>query len=664
MRIHVKVVLSTALLLSILVFVLIAMSENTPEKKVFIKFAPEVSAFKVDSLTQALGLIKVKSLKEINVDVFLVSSDYTVPEVVQLCSNSPYIVYAEPSAQVRAFSSTELAETTEPGPVLQAPAQLAEHKRGEVIVKFKKNISDVTITNTFQNVGIQILKRYPSIGVIKCNIGSKSVERTIAECNADGNIEYAEPNYIYRRFVTPNDPRFSSLFGMKITDADQAWDHQTGSRSVIVGVIDTGMDTDHDDLKANLWINAGEFGDGKENNKIDDDGNGFVDDFRGWDFVNNDNNPFDDNQHGTHVSGTIGAEGNNGVGVVGVNWEVSIMPLKFLGGDGSGTTDEAVEAIIYATNMGAKVLSNSWGGGGRSQALEDAIQFANDNGVLFIAAAGNDSRDNDQFPTYPSNYNVANVIAVAASTSGDNIASFSNVGRNTVHLAAPGSNILSTTPHDGYSTLSGTSMATPHVSGAVALIWAQFPNLTMQQVIIRLLGSVDRKQSFSKETMTGGRLNVNRAISASPVIHTTRLQNTLDEAGPYVVTAAILDDGSIQKATFTYQVLGQNAVTQTMSSQGNDLYTGNIPGQALGTTITYFVTATDNDGKSTQDSNLTFEIADPEDQGCGCGRPAIDMAIENPILKTAVNAMANISFFLLPFVAFRIHSNRKRKKKA
>lgn len=656
-------VLSFLLLSSLAAFFTMGASENTAPKRVLIKFAPEVSADKVDSLTNVLGLTRVGSLEEVSVEVFQISSDYSVSEVVEICSSSPYVVYAEPTAAVRAFSIAEQSEATNPEPTLQAPAEVAEHKPGEVIVKFKSEVSQQTIGGLLSRVGIQIVQRFEAIGVLKCTISTgKSVLKTVEECNADSNVEYAEPNYIYHRFVTPNDPRFSSLYGMTITDADQAWDKQTGSKSVIVGVIDTGMDTDHDDLRSNLWINPGESGGGKENNRVDDDNNGFVDDFRGWDFINNDNNPFDDNQHGTHVSGTIGAEGNNGVGVVGINWTVSVMPLKFLGGDGSGTTDNAVEAIIYGTNMGAKVLSNSWGGGGRSQALEDAIRFASNHGVLFVAAAGNEFSNNDQFPTFPANYDVANVISVAASTSSDNLAGFSNFGRRTVHLAAPGNNILSTVPRDGYAQLSGTSMATPHVSGAAALVWAQYPNLNVNQVKIRLLGSVDRNANFSNKVSTGGRLNVNGAISTDPIINTARLENTLDETGPYVVQADILDDGGIQSAKLTYQVTGQNAVTVAMTSQGNDRYSGNIPGQPLGTSIVYFVSATDQNGNETRDSNFTFSIAEPDGNGCGCGRPAIALAIENPMLRTTVNAATNLSFFLFPFVAFKLRANRRKKR--
>lgn len=626
------------------------------QKEVLIKFNEDVSSEQISSLTTELGLVKIKTFDEINVQVFKISSDYSVDQVIKLCSNASIVKYAEPSAEFRAFS----AEASSPEPVMAAQAQMAEHRSGEVIVKFR-NIGDEEVARTLSSVGITVLKQFDQLGVYKCSIGGKDVSQAIKECQADPNVVYAEPNYIYKRFDVPNDPQFSELYGMTITDSPAAWDIQKGSKSVIVGVVDTGVDWDHEDLDDNMWINTAEI----PNNNIDDDNNGFVDDIHGWDFASGDNDPNDDNDHGTHVSGTIGAVGNNNKGVVGVNWQVSIMALKFLGANGSGSLDDAIGCILYGVNNGAKVLSNSWGGGGFAQSLEDAIKFANDNGVLFVAAAGNDSRNNDSFPSYPANYEVPNIISVAASTSSDNLASFSNSGRNTVHLAAPGQNIRSTTRNNTYNTFSGTSMATPHVSGAAALTWAQFPELSMGQIRNRVLGGIDRVSNFSDVTLTGGRLNVNNSLSTNPIIaNTTRLQNTLDETGPYVVEADILDDGSIQSASLTYQVTGQESVTIAMTSTSAEHYSGNIPGQTLGSTITYFASATDNDGNETRDGNNTFSIAEPpptQPPSCGCGRPAIDFDIRNQSLKTTANAAANLSFFLLPLAAIGFYSKRKKK---
>ena len=262
-------------------------------------------------------------------------------------------------------------------------------------------------------------------------------------------------------------------------------DHRpTGSSSVVVAVIDTGVDYNHVDLAANIWTNPGEIA----GNGIDDDGNGFVDDVHGYDFANNDGNPMDDNGHGTHVAGTIAAVGNNSLGVTGVAWSTSIMPLKFLSANGSGYLSDAVEAINYATMMrtrygvNVRVDNNSWGGGGFSSAMQSAIQAANDAGILFVAAAGNSGTNNDASPQYPANYDSPNVISVAATDQNGQLASFSNYGATTVDLAAPGVSIYSTTPNNTYSTYSGTSMATPHVSAVAALAWALNPDATVAEV--------------------------------------------------------------------------------------------------------------------------------------------------------------------------------------
>ena len=266
-------------------------SEKVTPKEVVIKFSSQATNFQVDSLSNALGLSKIKSIKEIQVDVFKISSDYSVSEVVQMCSSLPYVVYAEPTAQSRASSIAEQPVESNPRPFSPVPAQVAEFKKGEIIIKFKSQVGVQTINTALANAGIEIAKLFNEVGVYKCTIGEdKSVLKTVEECNANHDIEYAEPNYIYRTYVTPNDPRFSQLYGMTKIEAPQAWDVQTGSKSVIVGVIDTGTDTEHDDLKANIWNNPGETGGGKENNNVDDDGNGFVDDWQGWDFINDDNN--------------------------------------------------------------------------------------------------------------------------------------------------------------------------------------------------------------------------------------------------------------------------------------------------------------------------------------------------------------------------------------
>jgi subtilisin family serine protease len=255
------------------------------------------------------------------------------------------------------------------------------------------------------------------------------------------DVEYAEPLYIYKLFATPNDPYYTSgsLWGLDKIQSSLAWNISTGSNSIVVAVVDTGVAYEHPDLNANIWRNPGEIPD----NGIDDDGNGYVDDVYGWDFGESDNDPSDYYGHGTHVAGTIGAVGNNGTAVVGVNWNVQVMALRCMQGTVGGIVNTP-EAIIYAADNGARVINASWGGPPYSQAIYDAISYANTNDVLFVAAAGNESNNNDSNPRYPANYNLPNIISVAATTSSDQLASFSNYGASTVDVAAPGEDIWST----------------------------------------------------------------------------------------------------------------------------------------------------------------------------------------------------------------------------
>ncbi|MDJ0526250.1 MAG: S8 family serine peptidase, partial [Microcystis sp. M53600_WE12] len=248
---------------------------------------------------------------------------------------------------------------------------------------------------------------------------------------------------------------------------------------------------------------------------IDNDGNGYIDDIRGWDFAYNDNNPSDVDGHGTHVSGTIAGKGNNGVGVTGVAWNAKIMPLKFLNDQGSGSTSNAILAINYATAKGVKLTNNSWGGGGYSQALYDAINAAGQAGALFIAAAGNDAKNTDTSPSYPASYNLANIISVASTTRTDALSSFSNYGLTSVDLGAPGSEIYSLAPGGGYATLSGTSMASPHVAGAAALLWSQNPTWTAQQVKNALMNTGEPIAALAGKTVSGKRLNVFNALAGA-----------------------------------------------------------------------------------------------------------------------------------------------------
>lgn len=429
-------------------------------------------------------------------------------------------------------------------------AQEPEFVKGEVLVKFKPTISVEAMDAFITEMGAQTVQVFSEIGVRKMQLPEQmSVKDGVKKFKDSPNVAYAEPNYIYHTCRYPNDPDFTKLWGLHnigqtggTSDADinalEAWDVETGSDSVLIGIIDTGVDYKHKDLANNICTNPGEDAwsnplDHITGNGRDDDGNGKVDDWKGWNFISETNDAMDDNMHGSHCAGTIGAIGNNAKGVVGVNWKVKILPLKFLSAQGSGSTSDAIEAILYAVQMKVDILSNSWGGGGHSQALEDAIKVANDAGILFVAAAGNDGVNTDNSPAYPACYDLPNVVSVAASDYKDNRALWgssgdgngcgftcnggtsvpgSNYGARTVDLAAPGKEIYSTVP-DGYKTLSGTSMATPHVAGAAGLVLAHFPGMTHLQLKQKLMDTVDHLPDFEGKCVSEGRLNVNNALT-------------------------------------------------------------------------------------------------------------------------------------------------------
>ena len=352
-----------------------------------------------------------------------------------------------------------------------------------------------------------------------------SVEEAVETYEDDPDIEYAEPDYLIEPVQTKsaNDTYYSRLYGLENTgqnggvadadiDAPEAWGTTTGKSETVVAVIDTGVDIDHPDLQGNIWRNTDEV----PGNGRDDDDNGYVDDVNGWDFYNGNKTVFDaaqGDEHGTHVAGTIAAEGNNGRGITGVNWRASIMSLKFLGPKG-GYTSDAVEAINYAVANGAKISNNSWGGGNYSQSLSDAIARADRSNHLFLAAAGNSGVNTDNTKHYPSSYTNPNVISVAATGSEDRLASFSNFGANTVDLAAPGVDILSTLPGRRYGSYNGTSMATPHVAGVAALLKSQNPGLVDADLKAKIVRSVEKKENLRGKMVTGGRLNAAGALGA------------------------------------------------------------------------------------------------------------------------------------------------------
>lgn len=377
---------------------------------------------------------------------------------------------------------------------------------GELLVQLKPGIQA-------EDMPFEVLDRIDVAGQEVLHVKSRQDVLAVAQ---DGRVARVAPNHLYKKAeVTPDDldPRLWGLANTgdpgKDISAPEAWRVTVGKREggPVVAVLDTGIDFEHDDLKANLWTNAGEI----PGNGIDDDGNGHVDDVHGYDATQNVGGGAAGGAHGTHCAGTIAAVGNNGLGVTGVNWEGNLMSVKIFPDDGDTCSAATVlRAIKYADDMGARVTSNSWTGDGYNPFIKEAFAHSP---ALHIFAAGNDRSNNDIVPTYPSGFDLPNSVVVAASDRHDQIAFFSNYGKNTVDLAAPGHEILSTVPDQGYATFSGTSMACPHVAGVAALVASAYPEATNQQIKDRLLYGSDQVPAFAQITSSGGRLNAANAVA-------------------------------------------------------------------------------------------------------------------------------------------------------
>lgn len=427
----------------------------------------------------------------------------------------------------------------------------SEFVPGHVLLRYKDEVTakrqqkaTTTLTLKDRTIPIQI-ERFDAANMVAglrlAHVDAADTMAAIQALKGRSDVLYAEPDYLMHADVTPNDPCFpvnslvgcqsTSLYGLTKIGAPTAWNTTTGSSSVVVGVIDEGIEVNHSDLQANKWVNPSP-------GAI----SGFSGDVNGWDFFHNDASVFDGtpggyhipcgvgcddtDSHATHVAGTIGAVGNNSVGVVGVNWNVRLMSLKFLG-PGGGASSDALRAMNYAkaqrdlfiSSGGAqganvRVLNNSYGGGGYTQAFLDGINAINQSGILFVASAGNDGVNEDTSPQYPAGYKAPNIISVAWTDSNDNLHPLSNFGQQSVALGAPGNSILSTTPSSTFDVFSGTSMAAPHVAGAAALLLAQNPNLTVAQLKSLLLFNGDIVPALNGKTFTGRRLNVGNSMAA------------------------------------------------------------------------------------------------------------------------------------------------------
>jgi subtilisin family serine protease len=466
---------------------------------------------------------------------------------IHFCIAVILIAFAAVLGQLRLWQSKPLfsrntAVKSTPKPI--APKRSVDERQPEVLVKFRSDVSLAEIRRIAEKNNDRIEDQIEEVkGLIAIDDLDNASAETVAEQYAQMSnlVKYAEPNYEIKlddptvfsvsdallresesNPVTPNDPKFSEQWALNNSgqnggkaNADvaalKAWIKTQGSTDVVVAVLDTGVDYKHTDLAANMWFRPDNVP------QYRDQELGTFNDLQGFNAADNLSDPMDDNGHGTHCSGIIGAEGDNDEGIAGINWKVRIMPLKFMGRGGFGTTKDAIEAINYAIDrkrngVNVRVINASWGSTVYSKALEDVIRAAGEEGILFVAAAGNNGSSNDRSPHYPSNYNLPNVISVAALDRNDNLASFSNFGVKTVHIAAPGREILSTWLGDEYREASGTSMATPYVAGLAGLVLASEPKLSVEKLRERVLKSVDKLDSLEGKVESGGRINAGKAL--------------------------------------------------------------------------------------------------------------------------------------------------------
>lgn len=410
------------------------------------------------------------------------------------------------------------------GPVSGFGTEAGDGPEGrEALIKFSKRLHPAEIQALLAGEGAAVLRYFPLTRIyhVRLEPGGELSGRLKALRERPG-VLMAAPNERLSAQALPDDPQFGLQWALKNTGQgggtvgndvgiESVWDEFQDTGEIVVAVIDTGVDFEHPDLAANMWVNPGEI----PGNQIDDDGNGYVDDVHGYDFVHDDGEPMDDNVHGTHVAGILGAVGNNAVGVSGLAWQAKIMALKFLDEGATGTTSGAIPAIEYAIANGAKILVNSWGDSNLNPALFEAILAADAQGALFFAAAGNQGRDTDENPFYPAGYDSPNVVSLASIDADDSLSSFSNFGRLSVDIAAPGGEILSTKPNETYGYISGTSMATPYAAGAAAVLWSRFPDLSHRQARNLLLQGSAPRAYLQGKTLMGGALDVAGALEVA-----------------------------------------------------------------------------------------------------------------------------------------------------
>jgi subtilisin family serine protease len=459
---------------------------------------------------------------------------------------SPLVFCLWPRQAGGAIQTLASSDPPASAPVYAADRILVQRKRGtslEALARFH-SAQHGKVLQTFEGIG--------RLQIISVPAG-ETVPGLVARYQKSGLVEFAEPDYLGHVAATPNDPYYmnGTLWGLNKIDAPAAWDVLTSASNILVAVLDTGVRYTHEDLKSNIWVNPNDGG-------------------HGWNALTGTNNPSDDsgNGHGTMVAGVLGAVGNNGKGVVGVAWQVQIMACKCFNSQGKGTISDCVTCIDYARTNGARIINASWGFT-NSLALSNAVYSLRDAGVIVVAACGNDATNIDVNPTYPASYPLDNVVSVAATANDDTLATFSNYGATSVHLAAPGVNIRSTfvATDSFYFTDSGTSYSAPYVAGAFALMLAEYPGETYQQIISRVLSATDPLPSLAGKCVTGGRLNLRKALtpirltgSAAPgggpfelrLLATTNLACVIQVSTNLVSWSPIFTNTTSSAGTFDY----------------------------------------------------------------------------------------------------------------
>ncbi|MDI6800661.1 MAG: S8 family serine peptidase [Thermodesulfovibrionales bacterium] len=559
-------------------------------------------------------------------------------------------------------------------------APSGSYKAGEIIVKFKSETDHSQIADVHKKINATPIKKITNLNgleLVKPPAGM-SVKDAVRQYMADPAVEYAEPNYIVKIKTTlPNDIYFPQQWALYNTGqfadgiagsdikAYLAWDITKGSNAVTIAVIDTGIDYNHNDLVLNIWNNSG------ETNCVDDidnDGNGYVDDCIGWDFVTcsvydengicvtpkaPDNDPWDDYGHGTFVAGIIGAKGNNAIGIAGVMWNVKIMPLKVFNSQGYTTISAIVDAIVYAVNKGAKIINESFGGYEFSATEYNALNYANSAGVFVAAAAGNESINNDIYPLYPASFNLPNIISVAATDQKDMLASFSNFGPNSVHVAAPGVYILSTMPDNGYSDKefwAGTSLSTPYVSGVAGLLMTYYQHFDIYQIKSTIEAYSDYLTNISGLYIKHGRLNAYRAVSSLLVPSGLAASSTQPES-----INLIWNDNATGESGYKIERMGagEASFAQIADVSANSAsYADNSV--AASQTYTYRVRAYNSIGNSlySNEASATTPAAPSGGGGGGCSVV--------PVYAKDQTESFDAAFIVLSVVAVAVFTRRKK----